>query len=100
MIVKCSKWIDCGVRDGGCCSDGVYERPSYGTCLLACTVNDNKPSRRDAQSMIDKHKNKPKGLGDTVEKVIKVLSRGKAKPCSGCKKRKEALNKLMPYKDK
>lgn len=39
-----------------------------------------------------------KGLGDTVKKVIEKVSRGKVKPCGGCKKRQEALNKLMPYK--
>tara|TARA_R110000824_G_scaffold133430_2_gene296198 strand:+ start:9527 stop:9784 length:258 start_codon:yes stop_codon:yes gene_type:complete len=39
-----------------------------------------------------------KGLGDTVKKVIDKVSRGKVKPCGGCKKRQEALNKLMPYK--
>ena len=42
---------------------------------------------------------KPKGFGDTVEKVIKItgLNRLAPKGC-GCKKRKEALNKASPYK--
>jgi hypothetical protein len=39
-----------------------------------------------------------KGLGDTVKKVINKVTRGKVKPCGGCKKRQEALNKIMPYK--
>tara|TARA_R110002020_G_scaffold273792_1_gene488966 strand:+ start:12482 stop:12742 length:261 start_codon:yes stop_codon:yes gene_type:complete len=39
-----------------------------------------------------------KGLGDTVKKVIDKVSRGKVKPCGGCKKRQEALNKILPYK--
>ena len=56
--------------------------------------------------------NKSKGLGDTIEKIttatgIKtftdVLARngvfGKKKDC-GCNKRKEALNRAFPYKNK
>jgi len=41
---------------------------------------------------------KSKGLGDTVEKVIKVtgLQKFKKKDC-GCEKRKKALNKAFPY---
>tara|TARA_R100000995_G_C3446636_1_gene106008 strand:+ start:511 stop:678 length:168 start_codon:yes stop_codon:yes gene_type:complete len=39
-----------------------------------------------------------KGFGDTVEKVIKKVTAGKVKPCGGCKKRRDALNKMFPYK--
>ena len=47
-----------------------------------------------------KNKNKKsKGLGDTVSKIIKKVSGGKIKECDDCKKRKERLNKLFPYKD-
>tara|TARA_B100000925_G_scaffold229937_1_gene178499 strand:- start:289 stop:471 length:183 start_codon:yes stop_codon:yes gene_type:complete len=47
-----------------------------------------------------------KGLGDTVEKITKAtgiktivdrVSEGLNIPC-GCNKRKEALNKMFPYK--
>ena len=45
------------------------------------------------------------GLGDTVEKVItkigdvtKIEWIRKKKGCSGCRQRKEALNKAFPYK--
>jgi len=40
---------------------------------------------------------KDKGLGDTVSALIKVASRGKIKECGGCKKRKEWLNRNVPY---
>jgi len=49
---------------------------------------------------------KSKGLGDTVEKITKAtgiktmvdrVSRGLNIPCS-CPARREALNKLVPYK--
>jgi hypothetical protein len=42
---------------------------------------------------------KSRGLGDTVKKLIDRVTNGKVKPCGGCKKRQEALNKIMPYKD-
>tara|TARA_R100000152_G_C6716393_1_gene143083 strand:+ start:728 stop:895 length:168 start_codon:yes stop_codon:yes gene_type:complete len=35
-----------------------------------------------------------RGLGDTVSKIL----RGKVRECNSCKKRKEMLNKLVPYK--
>ena len=41
---------------------------------------------------------KSRGLGDTVAKAIHAVSRGKIKPCGGCKKRQAKLNKLVPYK--
>ena len=43
---------------------------------------------------------KSKGLGDSVSKIIKKVSAGKIKECDSCKKRKEMLNKLFPYKKK
>ena len=44
--------------------------------------------------------NKSKGLGDTVSKIIKKATFGKVEECDSCKRRKELLNKLFPYKDK
>ncbi len=44
--------------------------------------------------------NKSKGLGDTVSKIIKKATFGKVEECDSCKRRKEMLNKLFPYKDK
>lgn len=49
---------------------------------------------------------RPKGFGDTIEKFLhtgtigKIVYKitGKQKPCGGCQKRKEKLNKLLPYK--
>ena len=40
-----------------------------------------------------------RGLGDTVAKAIHKVSRGKIKPCEGCKKRQAKLNRLIPYKE-
>jgi len=51
------------------------------------------------------HEEESEGLGDTVEKVItkigdvtKIEWIRRKKGCSGCRKRKEALNKAFPYK--
>lgn len=38
---------------------------------------------------------KSRGLGDTIAKVTKAVG---VRPCGGCKKRQEKLNKLLPYK--
>ena len=43
---------------------------------------------------------KPKGFGDTVHNVIQTISRGKVKPCGGCKKRQTMLNQLISYNKK
>ena len=51
---------------------------------------------------------KDKGLGDSIERITKAtgikqivdkVSKVTKKPC-GCQKRKEALNKVFPYKNK
>lgn len=36
-----------------------------------------------------------KGLGDTVAKVTRVMG---VTPCTPCQKRREMLNKMVPYK--
>lgn len=38
-----------------------------------------------------------KGLGDTIAKITSAVG---IKPCGGCKKRQEALNKALPYNKK
>jgi hypothetical protein len=40
---------------------------------------------------------KSKGLGDTIAKMTKKVG---IKPCGGCKKRQDKLNKIFPYKSK
>jgi hypothetical protein len=51
---------------------------------------------------------KSQGLGDTIEKittatgikaVVEAVSKKTGKPC-GCQKRKEMLNRVMPYNNK
>jgi hypothetical protein len=38
---------------------------------------------------------KAKGFGDSVASITSLFG---VKPCGGCKKRQEKLNKMFPYK--
>ena len=40
-----------------------------------------------------------KGLGDTISRVIKTVSKGKIRECGGCQKRREYLNKKIPFRN-
>jgi hypothetical protein len=39
------------------------------------------------------------GFGDTVSRTIKTITRGKIKECGGCKKRRDILNRMIPYRN-
>ena len=40
-----------------------------------------------------------KGVGDTVSRIIKTVTRGKIEECGGCKKRRDTLNNMIPYRN-
>ena len=67
------------LRDGGQCGLGHFEglTISVGVCQQC--------PDRDVE-----------GLGDMVEKVIKVATLGKVRPCGGCERRRKALNERFP----
>ena len=45
--------------------------------------------------------NKPsEGFGDTISKIINKITKRKKEECEPCRKRKEKLNRLIPYKKK
>tara|TARA_R110002020_G_scaffold126130_1_gene283827 strand:+ start:438 stop:665 length:228 start_codon:yes stop_codon:yes gene_type:complete len=46
-----------------------------------------------------KNINESMGFGDTISKLINKMSMGKIKECEPCRKRKEKLNKMLPYKN-
>lgn len=48
--------------------------------------------------MRDRPAQQSEGLGDTVAKAIKGLSGGRVKPCTACERRRNALNRLVPYR--
>ena len=43
---------------------------------------------------------KQNGLGSKIERAINKVTGGKVKSCSGCKKRRDALNRMFPGKKK
>lgn len=60
---------------------------------------------REVFSEVIKPADKPRGLGDTVERILRPLGGAKykawrkasGKPCN-CDRRQEVLNRLVPYK--
>ena len=71
MRPECVRW------DGSRCSLGLWGGvPSPGTCRVCGSYEG--PDR---------------GLGDTVARAAKAVG---IKPCGGCQKRREALNRVMP----
>jgi hypothetical protein len=66
---------------------------------------DLSPAKRDrylrrwAENPPALRRPKSRGLGDTVARFIRRITRGRVKPCGGCKKRQATLNAMFPYKD-
>ena len=85
MEVPCIHWRDCGVDNGGCCAIEKYHQPSIGVCNIC-----------------DENTAKARGFGDTMAKMIEKLTLGKLKPKRGggcgCNKRRQYLNRLIPYR--
>ena len=61
-------------------------------------VNKKKDPSKSAWKKKPSLPKPSRGVGDTVEKIIHKVSGGRVKSCGGCKKRRDALNKLLPYK--
>ena len=49
----------------------------------------------DRLKQLNKQMKDAKGLGDSVAAVTQATN---IKPCGGCKKRQEWLNRMVPYK--
>jgi len=89
MNIDCIHARDVGLGDRIECMLGRYYRPTGEVCLRAC----NKRVAGKTVTLAGS-----RGLGDTVEKVIHTVTLGRVKPCGGCKKRRDWLNKLWAYK--
>lgn len=82
MKVNCKHWSDVGQPRYGRCGIGLHGGlPSAGVCRVC---QEREPIESE-------------GLGDTIAKATKSVG---IKPCGGCKKRRELLNRLWPYKKK
>lgn len=108
MTIPCNHWRECGVRGGGCCTVGVYERPSFGTCLLHCDRYQGPPRAgiasllirgeplpaatklRHAGVLTGDGPSPPLYLGSRMGAVIgRVTGR---QPCGGCRKVETGIN--------
>ncbi len=106
-MIPCKQWRDCGIRGGGCCAAGRYDRPSVGVCLTVCTHYEGPPRvglrrallanqlplqrPRHAQVLVSGQP-QPAYLGDRMGTVIgNVTGR---KPCRICKKIEVGINTL------
>lgn len=103
-IVPCKYWRPNGKHDGGSCSISAYANPSRGTCMRVCSKYEG-PQRTPeliekivniTRSCCTERNKKSRGLGDTIAKLTSAVG---IKPCGGCKKRQEWLNKAIPYRD-
>lgn len=82
-----------------------YEEGFVGKVIAAAAEIDDSRLRIDARSLhhirheFQRPVRRPRGLGDTVELIIRVLTLGLASPCAPCRRRKRALNRLLPYRN-
>lgn len=114
MSVNCEHWRDCGVIGGGCCAIKKFNRPSFGTCNIACLgLRMERPSepevkpipRADWPPLIKAaaklSKNTDKGIGDTLHRMFggdvttELIKKLTGKTC-GCSARVAWLNARYP----
>ena len=84
----------CAVDDRG--DSIVVDRDS--ACFRALMKKYARLDRRRRERAADDGGGVPggsRGLGDTIARATAVVG---VKPCGGCQKRRQALNRLIPYK--
>lgn len=69
-----------------------FEKTWYQTPLLEL-IMEADTQKKWAETM--SRRKKAKGFGDSVASITSLFG---VKPCGGCKKRQEKLNKMFPYK--
>lgn len=91
----------CSCPAAGCCERHRMQKSSHLHKLCVEREDyrrlwDRKAEGRQPPAP-QQEKGKSRGLGDTVAKVIQVVTFGVVKPCRKCKKRQAKLNRLFPY---
>lgn len=71
----------------------TLEQPDGRQDIYRVDVIDGKPVIGELLKTIDPMA----GLGDAVARVTKAMG---FSPCSGCERRRQALNRIMPFGDK
>jgi hypothetical protein len=78
----------------------VYYVPSVHPALSAQkpeqepAIEAPKDEKPCCQETVEKSRSRIRGLGDVVAAATSAVG---VKPCGGCKKRQEALNKMFPF---
>lgn len=91
MNMNCPYLNESGIRGGGNCAlRGVSV--SFGVCAYSCAEHNGEWRSKLKEAL--KQPLGVRGLGDVVAKMTSAVG---IKPCGGCKKRQEALNKLVPF---
>lgn len=118
-MILCKHWQDCGIHKGGCCSAGIYDRPSYGVCLVVCEEYDGPPREAMANELVRRAGPGSKTVAVSSSTPQRRIRRGSVlvggqpqkaylgdrlgslvgrvtgrQPCSGCKKIEGGLNWL------
>lgn len=75
-------------------SEHVVTDVVYTVCHIG--LFNGKPSRQECAGC-KSYKGVSRGLGDTVAKIVKKTG---IKPCGGCQKRRQKLNKAFAYAKK
>jgi hypothetical protein len=84
------------------CESGIYccvcRDQEVGRAWRASLTNMGAPDFECPQGKEWDWRPPSRGIGDTVEKVIHAVTLGLVRPCGGCKKRRDRLNRLWPYR--
>ena len=75
----------------------VRERnPKLAEAIVKAAGDEMVMETEELKALLKKYpKRKSRGLGDSIAKATKAIG---IKPCGGCKKRRDKLNELFPYK--
>lgn len=84
---ECSSDVNCNLVTGP--DDPKCDLPEWASCPQCHDGTDIDPDPRPESPNAS-----TPGFGDRVASAIQTASLGKVKPCAGCKKRQEALNRF------
>ncbi len=81
-------------QNGHCARHGVAIVQHLAISERLCSLWPSDADGRGHQAFTKEPRARVRGLGDTIAKATTALG---IKPCGGCKKRQELLNRLVPY---
>ena len=76
--VECKYWEDCGVRSGGCCSAGVFSRPSFGVCNNLCIYNTTNKEPEPIENFIKSESGEKQPFHKRIIKNVKAYIEAEA----------------------